>query len=483
MNYLDRLELHPAARAELWQTVLAEIERYMVDRDSLPIAPGVSPNAIRADLDAVNFVQPVEPNAAIQFVVRGLREQQMHTGNRRSFGLFNPTPATMGIAADMLVAGFNPQLAAWGHSPFAVEVEQHVLRAFAQRFGYDKAQADGTWTSGGNEANHTALLCALVRAFPQFSKSGLRVVERQPVVYASSESHHSLVKATRACGLGTDALRLIPTNAQLQMDVFALEAAIRRDQAAGMAPCIIVGTAGTTSAGCIDPLSQIADLAEQHGMWFHVDAAWGGAVALVPELRSLLAGIERADSITFDAHKWLGVPMGAGMFLTRHSTVLGQTFHVTPSYIPANGDGLAVVDPFTHSMQWSRRFIGLKLFLALAVAGWDGYAEMIRHQVAIGDYLRMALADSQWRMLNGTRLPVVCFADGQVDNTRSDLDAILREATMSGEVWLSVTQLAGHTPALRACITSYRTNENDVLALVQKLNEARRRVRTWSARS
>ncbi len=178
-------------------------------------------------------MQPLEPLAAIGIAVRGLREQQMHTGHRRSFGLFNPTPATMGIAADALVAAFNVQLAAWGHSPFAGEVEQQLIRAFADRFGCDSLHADGTFTSGGNEANHTALICALTNAFPAFSRSGLRGLERQPVLYASTESHYSLVKAARACGLGTDALQLIPTDAPLRMDVAALHESIVRDRAVG----------------------------------------------------------------------------------------------------------------------------------------------------------------------------------------------------------------------------------------------------------
>ena len=479
MQHLDRLLLDPATRADLWRTITAEIERYIGDRDQLPIAPEVSPDTIRADLADLTFAQPLEPRAAIAVTLRGLREQQMHTGHRRSFGLFNPTPATMGIAADALVAAFNPQLAAWGHSPFAVEVEQHLIRAFADRFDYNAKETDGTFTSGGNEANHTALICALTSTFAQFSRSGLRGLERQPVLYASSESHHSLVKATRACGLGTDALRLIATDDRLGMDVAALHEAIVRDRAAGLAPFMVVATAGTTSAGCIDPLAAIADLAAQHGLWLHVDAAWGGAAALVPELRPLLHGIERADSITFDAHKWLAVPMGGGLFLTRHRDVLGQAFRVTPSYIPPNVDGLEVVDPYTHSLQWSRRFIGLKLFLTLLVAGWDGYAAMIRQQIALGDQLRAALADTQWRVLNDTPLPVVCFADGwRPHGSRSHLDAILRETTATGEVWLSVTQLAGYMPALRACVTSYRTTADDVIALVEMLNRARGSCRT-----
>src|SRR5207249_952234 len=143
-----------------------------------------------------------------------------------------------------------------------------------------------------------------------------------------------------------------------------------------------------TSAGAIDPIPDLAGIAEREGLWYHVDAAWGGAAALLPELRPRLAGIERADSITFDALKWLSVPMGAGIFLTRHPSILERTFGTGTSYMPRDAAGLDVVDPYSHSMQWSRRFIGLKVYLSLLVAGWDGYAAAIRHQVAMGDRLR-----------------------------------------------------------------------------------------------
>jgi len=182
-----------------------------------------------------------------------------------------------------------------------------------------------------------------------------------------------------------------------------------------LAPFLVAGTAGTTGAGIIDPLPALADLCARERLWLHVDAAWGGAAALVPEMRSVLAGIERADSITFDAHKWLSVPMGAGIFLTRHRDILDRTFRITTEYMPREAEGMEVTEPYTHSMQWSRRFIGLKVFLTLAVAGWDGYAAAIRHQAAMGDLLRRELSENGWEIVNPTALPVVCFRDRDRD--------------------------------------------------------------------
>jgi glutamate/tyrosine decarboxylase-like PLP-dependent enzyme len=228
----------------------------------------------------------------------------------------------------------------------------------------------------------------------------------------------------------------------------------------------------------VDPIAALAEVAAAERLWFHVDAAWAGAAALVPELRPLLDGIEQADSITFDAHKWLSVPMAAGLYLTRHPDVLDRTCRITTGYMPRDAVGLEVVDPSTHSMQWSRRFIGLKLFLSLAVAGWPGYEMGIRHQVAMGDLLRQELEGSGWRVVNKTRLPVICFVDQRhpAGDTAPYVEAIAREVVSSGQAWISTTRVAEAAPVLRACITNYRTEATDVQALVQALNEARLRI-------
>jgi glutamate/tyrosine decarboxylase-like PLP-dependent enzyme len=391
----------------------------------------------------------------------------VHTPHPRYYGLFNPAPTTMGIAADALTAAFNPQLAAWSHSPFAVEVERHLVRAIGSRFGYPPETADGVFTTGGMEANHTALLAALTQHFPDFHAKGLRALDAQPVFYVSSESHHSFLKAARLCGMGADSVRQVEVDEQLRMNPKALSDAIQRDRENRFAPFLAVATAGTTNAGVIDPLPALAGVAEEHGLWFHTDAAWGGGAAFVPELRKLLAEINRADSITFDAHKWLSVPMGAGLFLTRHASILDRTFRVSTAYMPKDAAGLDIVDPHLHSMQWSRRFIGLKVFLSLLAAGWDGYAEAIRHQTRMGQLLREGLARTGWEIANETPLPVVCFA--RPGATAEEHQQIASRVIRSGEAWISTTVLAGKRTVLRACITNYLTQESDIAALIELL--------------
>lgn len=476
------LMLDAGTRDELWRRLIAAIETYAREVAGRRVAPEPGRDLaerIREALAPFDFERPMEPPAALDFVVEGLWNWQVHTPHPRYFGLFNPAPTTMGIAADALVAAFNPQMAAWSHSPLAAEIEQHLIRALGGRFGFDPARVEGTFASGGAEANHTALLTAMTRAFPEVGRRGLLALRSQPVLYVSPEAHHSFLKAARLCGLGAESVREVRVDSRLRMIPADLAARIEEDRRDGCSPFLVVATVGSTSAGVTDPVAELAQVADEAGgLWFHLDAAWGGAAALVPELQPVLAGSARADSITFDAHKWLSVPMGAGLYITRHPGILERTFRVPARYMPGEGETLPVADPYTHTMQWSRRFIGLKLFLSLAVAGWEGYAEAVRHMTALGDRLRERLRGQGWAIVNDTPLPVVCFADASREGGRSAavLERIAADVVGSGEAWISTVSLGEAGPALRACITNYRTGPEDVDALVAALGRARDRV-------
>jgi glutamate/tyrosine decarboxylase-like PLP-dependent enzyme len=468
------LELDPRAREELWREVFAAVEEYLADLSTLRVAPSKDPDVPRTLLDGIDFERPVGKERALALVVEGLRHGQVHNGHPRYFGLFNPATATLSVAADALVAAFNPQLAAWTHAPFACEAEQLVLRSIGSRFGYRPGDTAGAFTTGGAEANHSALLTALLRRFPAFAGDGARSLPGPPVFYVTSESHHSFLKAARLSGIGTGALRTVPVDEDFRMDPGALASAVERDRAEGRLPFLVVATLGTTGAGVIDPVGAIADVAEREGLWLHADAAWGGAAAFVPELREHVEGVERADSITFDAHKWLSVPMAAGMFLTRHAESLEQAFAVKAAYMPRAADGTSVVEPHQSSMQWTRRFIGLKLFLPLLVAGFPGYETMIRNMARLGDELRRRLERNAFSVVNRTPLPVVCFQDGRhpEGGTLPYLQKVADAVVESGEAWISTTSLGGRVPALRACISNFRTGESDLDGLVRTLGRA-----------
>ena len=468
---MSPLELDPAAREALWKSVAAAIEEYRRDLPGLRVSPSADPAVARALLANVDFERALLPEEALALVVEGLRSHQVHNGHPRYFGLFNPATTTVSVAADALAAAFNPQLAAWTHAPFACEAEQLVIRRLGVKFGYRPEEIGGSFTSGGAEANHSALVGALVDRFPAFAEEGARGLPGHPVLYVSSESHHSFLKASRLTGIGSSAVRQVPVDHDFVMDPNALRAAIREDRSHGKAPFFVAATLGTTGAGLLDPVGAIADVARDENLWVHADAAWGGAVAIVPELAKHLEGIERADSITFDAHKWLSVPMAAGMFFTRHPSILEKTFGVAAGYMPRAGEGAPIVEPHRSSMQWTRRFIGLKLFLSLLVAGFEGYRETIRSMVRLGDGLRERLDAAGFRVVNRTPLPVVCFQDARREDGSSlqYLKAMADAVVESGSAWVSITTLGARLPAIRACITSFRTEERDLDVLVESL--------------
>lgn len=469
------LDFNDTNRGKIWNHLVSELEKYLQQVDLKPVTPELNPEKLRSLLRSFDFSTPKSPFEAIDFITNGLAEYQIHTTHPRYFGLFNPAPTFMGIAADTIVAAFNPQLAAWSHSPLAIEIEQQVIGELGKRFGYQPDTIDGTFTSGGAEANHTAILTALTAKFPELKQSGLRGLSSQPVMYISGESHHSFIKAARLCGLGSGNVKIISVDNDFKMDTGILKEAIRNDLENGYTPFLTVATAGTTNAGVVDPIADIAEIARDHDMWFHVDAAWGGAAALVPELHYLLKGTELSDSITFDAHKFMSVPMGAGIYFTSHPDILEETFGMPNNYMPKEANGLDIMNPYNHSMQWSRRFIGLKVFLSLATAGWDGYAEVIRHQTQMGELLKTELTKNRWQIINKTILPVVCFTSTGKDEERSASfgENIAREIVLNGEAWISTTLLSGEIPVLRACITNYMTEPKDVFYLVSELNRVR----------
>jgi glutamate/tyrosine decarboxylase-like PLP-dependent enzyme len=259
------------------------------------------------------------------------------------------------------------------------------------------------------------------------------------------------------------------------LDPKALDRTMAEDAGAGRRPFLVVATAGTTSTGAIDPLDELADVAARHAAWLHVDAAWGGAAVLSPRLRPALAGIERADSLTWDAHKWLSVPMGAGMFFCRHPEAVDRAFGISTGYMPAGSRGAR--DPYASTVQWSRRAIGLKVFASLAELGLDGYRELIERQAAMGDRLRELLAGAGWTVLNQTPLPLVCFTHPSLETGRkSQAGQLVHEVVERRRVWISKVVLPGGRPAARACVTSFRTGEDDLGVLMEELETVRRAI-------
>ena len=442
----------------------SDFAQLQVDIANGPILPTVTAEEIRSYLASrYDFTRALPLEGVIADVEKMLRTWQVQVTHPRYFGLFNPSVTLASVIADTLVAMYNPQLANWRTSPAANEMERHTLGWLAAKFGLPE-NAIATFTSGGTEANLSAVIVALTRAFPDYGEHGLRHLQAQPSIYLTEETHNSFSKIAHMTGLGRRALRTIPTDRCLKMNMEELKKRVAEDRMNGYLPFLVVGTCGTTAAGVIDPLPEMGQFCREQGLWFHADAAWGGSAILSPKLRRYLAGINFADSITCDAHKWLSVSMGCGMFFCRHPDTVAEAFRADVSYMPGKKVG-PVFDPYTTSAQWSRRFIGLKLFLALAQHGEAGYVEMIEHQTRMGDVLREALRSSGWRIVNSTPLPLVCFTrEGVVPAT---FLAALHKQQIA---WMSEARLGG-IPVIRACITSFRTTETDIHWVVDEMNQ------------
>lgn len=430
------------------------------------VTPTLDMNRFREELAQFDFDRPRPLEELVGWTVRQLEAGVVHMTHPRYFGLFNPPANFPAQCADRISGAFNPQLASSGSSPAPVAIEAHVIRALAARAGLPDS-ATGHFTTAGSEANYTALVCALTRAEPRYDSQGVRGFRGAPMVYTSRECQPGWFKVAHQAGIGRAALRLVATDGAGRMDCAALEDAITSDRSLGAVPVLIAATAGTTGAGMIDPLRACGELARELGLWYHVDAAWGGAALASERRRALLDGIELADSLTIDAHKWFSTTMGCGMFITRHPQVLSQAFRVTTDFMPSS---VSQLDPYLNSVQWSRRFLGLRLFLSLATAGWDGYGRHIERAVRVIGAIEQQLRARDWRVANHSELAVLCVLPPPGSLSPRE---IARRVLASGRAWVAVTSFEGQE-VVRICATHGEISAQDVEILVTALDEARR---------
>ena len=424
--------------------------------------PTLDIKTFRRELEGFDFATPRPLAELLDWSIGMLEHGVTHQTHPRYFGLFNPAPTFPAQCADRLVAFFNPQIASSSTSPAAVALEAHVIRAVAQRAGLPAA-AGGHFTSGGSEANYTGMLCALTRAHPRFAADGARAFPGPPVFYVSRECHGSWVKIAHQAGIGRSAARLVATDGRGRLSVSALEEAIAADRAAGCVPFLLVASAGTSNAGMLDPLQACADFAARHELWYHVDAAWGGAMIASERLRGVLKGLERADSATIDAHKWFATTMACGMFLVRDPAALTAAFQVSASYMPSHETSL---DPYMNTVQWSRRFLGLRLFLSLAAAGWAGHAAHIERAVAQTAWIRGELERRGWSIVNDSPFALL---NVRPPAALGDAKTVVGRVLASGRAWVSLARFE-ERDVIRICVTHGETSAADLAILIAALD-------------
>ena len=400
-------------------------------------------------------------------------------GHPRFFGWVNPPPSVIGIFADALAAAMNPSCAGGNHA--AIYVERGVIGWFRQILGFP-AEAMGLLVSGGSMAALTALAVARHTKCPFDVRSrGLQSVASRLVVYRSRETHGCHQKAIELLGIGSDNLRTVDHDSSLRLVPAALDAAIRKDLEAGLTPLAVVANAGTVNTGAIDPIDEIGDVCQRHNVWLHVDGAYGAPAVLSEQYRSRLSGLERADSVALDPHKWLYVPVEAGLVLVRNGEAMRAAFSLVPPYLRTDGDIEGVGGPpwfSEYGFQQTRGFRALKVWMALQHHGLAGYRKAIQrdidHAKALAEALRGA---SDFQLFEPQSLSIVCFryvprtepgAPAALDTINEQL---LKRLQLAGRVFLSSTTIEGRF-WLRACFVNPLASEDVVGAILDAVREA-----------
>ena len=456
------------------------------------------------------FAEPLpEEGSPLSEVVQDCRTRvfpnTMAIGSRRYFGMMNPAPLPIAIFAEALTSAMNQNAASWRHAPGGTAIEKRVIRWLCDLFGLPE-KSFGSLASGGSLANITALKLAINRALGRDLSQVDNLDNPGPEMakltfYVSSQGHYSFDKAVDVLGLGRAQLRKIPQDDIFRIDLMELERTIKEDVAAGMKPTCIIGIGGSTNTGSIDKLDKLAELARRFGCWFHVDAAYGGAVVLSDMYGPMLRGIEEADSITVDPHKWFYMPFAAGGILVREGDFLRKSFLVHPEYymekvqqedsdaLDTDEEGKRVIPDkrgfhqgdkvnfFQYGIQGSRRLNALKLWLAIKMVGVRQYAAWIEKDIELARIMAARMRRQRdFRILGPNTLGICNFRweplddQGQLRFSHEENDRMnqqLQETVeREGDAWFSYTRLEGRV-ALRVNVENRCMEQADIDRLVQ----------------
>jgi len=466
---------------QLGRAVTAIIKEYAASLDSRKVTSAATPADLEKIFDEPFPEQAITPEEILARFTKDVLPHAMQVPSPRYYGQFNPTPLPIGVWADALSSALNQNAGAWRNGPTSAMIEARVLRWLCELIGYGR-ESFGVLASGGTEANLIALKCARDRAVGHTLLSvplnGLRSVSGDLTVYASEQCHFSIERSVDILGLGRHSLRKIATDENFHVRPDALQKQIEADRNAGCIPCCIIGIAGATSTGVIDPLAELAAVARENNCWYHVDAAYGGPLAFSEKHRDKLRGIELADSVTFDPHKWMFVPFACGAVLVRDGgRVLRDAFDITPEYLNEDRGGVDVeFDFFRYGQMGTRRFSSLKLWMAMKFMGRAGYAAVIERQIELTQYLASRIDElDDFERVSPVETAVCCFKylpanAGAAEGVEQDRlqQALQQRIERGGEAWITTTVL-NRRRALRVNINSFLTERRHVDDLIDLL--------------
>ena len=433
-------------------------------------------SASREEMDAVFLQEAPEKampaNEVLDFVMKNVIPNSNVISHPKSYS-FVPGPSNfISTMADSLATGFNIFSGGWIVSPAAAELEIVTMNWLLKIFDFPVKQGGGIFTSGGSMANLTALVTARrIKCGDDFSKA---------VIYLSDQAHSSNIKAIRVLGFKKEQIRIVPTDIDFKISINKLKNEIAKDKLLGLQPFCFIASAGTTNTGTVDPLNDIADICEDENLWFHIDGAYGGAAILSDKGARALRGIERADSLTVDPHKWFFQPYEIGCLLVKDSTWLSNTFSEKPEYLRDIEGNESEINFYDYGIQLTRRFRALKFYMSIKTYGLDAFRKAVSYNIELTDRVEAMLRESRnWEIISPATLAVINFRYNPlgINLTEKEIDELnqqISQKVMESKEALLVTTILNKQVVLRMCLINPKTTIEDVketLLLCNKFGE------------
>jgi aromatic-L-amino-acid/L-tryptophan decarboxylase len=465
------IEMDANTFREAGHKLIDDIAGFLSSISDFPVTTAPRPSSLRLKLPKSLPVAGSDPSVLARETWQLLVDNSLFNGHPRFWGYITSSPAPLGMLGDLLASAVNSNCGAFVLSPMATEIEKQTIQWLGELIGYPAGA--GIMVSGGNMANFVGFLAARkARADWDIRKLGLRPSEGKWRVYTSAETHTWISKAVDLFGLGLDAIRWIPVDKDQRINISLLNQQITEDKKEGLIPFLVIGTAGSVGTGVVDRMNEIAAICKNHGCWFHIDGAYGGFAAALPELKELFQGIELADSVAIDPHKWLYSPLEAGCTLVKDVNALTDAFSFHPAYYNFDGEEEPQTNFYESGLQNSRGFRSLKVWMVLRQLGREGHIRLIREDILLAKKLFEILQDCKEIEVFSQHLSITTFRykPDDIDPEREQAylnklnQSLLNRLQSGGEVFLSNAVL-NENFLLRVCIVNFRTRLSDMVSL------------------
>ncbi len=465
---LSKIDMDPTVFRETGLRLIDDITEFLTSISDLPVTTTQSPGSLQAKLPKSFPLSGSEPSKLIEETWQLLANNSLLNGHPRFWGYITSSPAPMGILGDLIASAINSNCGAFVLSPMATEIEKQAIQWLGEFIGYPTG--GGIMVSGGNMANFVGFLAARkAKADWDIRKLGMQPTHGKWRIYTSSETHTWISKAADLFGFGLDAIRWIPIDKDQRMDTIQLDRAISEDKKEGLFPFLVVGTAGSVGTGAVDQLNEVGAICKKYNCWFHIDGAYGGFAAALPELKNIFQGLELADSIAIDPHKWLYSPLEAGCTLVKNANSLIDAFSFHPVYYNFDSDEEPQTNFYERGLQNSRGFRALKVWLGFRHLGAEGHIRLIREDIQLTERLFEIFKKYKDIEPFSRHLSIATFrykpdnvdANSEQEYLNKLNQSLLNRLQSGGEVFPSNAVLDGNF-LLRVCIVNFRTKLHDL---------------------